>query len=67
MLRNPVFRWSLLAAVLIVIGAWPAAVAPIALAGAGLAVVIGAIPGPVLLLAGLVVWLKHRPAPVATA
>jgi hypothetical protein len=67
MSRHPAFRWSLLAAVLIVIGLWPAAVAPIALAGAGLAIVIGAIPGPALVLAAAAIYLRHRPARPATA
>jgi hypothetical protein len=60
MLRT--IRWSLLAAFLIVVGLWPAAVAPVALAGTGLAVVIGAIPGPVLLAAGVIAYFRHRPA-----
>jgi hypothetical protein len=62
-----IIRWLLLALFLIVVGLWPAAVAPVALAGAGLAAVIGAIPGPVLVLAAAVAWLKHRPTPTATA
>lgn len=62
-----IIRWPLLALALIVIGLWPAAVAPIALAGAGLAAVIAAIPGPVLLTAGVIAWLKHRPAPPKAA
>jgi hypothetical protein len=60
-------RWPLLAVTLVVIGVWPAAATPIALAGAGLATVIGMIPGPALLAAGVIAWLKHRPAPTATA
>ena len=67
MLRNPAFRWLLLAAVLIVIGLWPAAVAPIAWASAGAHTVLGVIPGPVLVLAAVIAWLKHRPAQPATA
>lgn len=59
--------WSLLAAFLIVVGLWPAAAAPIGLAATGAAVVLGAIPGPVLALAAAVAWLKHRPARTATA
>jgi hypothetical protein len=47
---------------LVLVGVWPAAVTPIALAGAGLAAVIGAIPGPVLLGLGVVLYFRHRPA-----
>jgi hypothetical protein len=57
-----IFRWLLLAAVLTVIGLWPAAVAPIGLAATGAAVIISAIPGPVLLAAAYLAWLHHRPA-----
>ena len=67
MFRRPVVRWLLLAAVLVVIGLWPAAVAPIAWASAGAAHILAAIPGPVLLLAGVIAWLKHQPARPATA
>lgn len=62
MIRHPVFRWSLLAAFLIVVGVWPAAVAPVVLASAGATAVLGAIPGPVLALAAGIAWLKHQPA-----
>ena len=67
MFRRPVSRWLLIAAVLIVIGLWPAAVAPIAWASAGAATVIGAIPGPVLVLAAVVAYFHLRPARPATA
>ncbi|MFF4489442.1 hypothetical protein ACFY0F_23585 [Streptomyces sp. NPDC001544] len=60
-------RWSLLAAYLIVVGLWPTAAAPIAAAFAGIAVIVAAIPGPVLLGIGAIAWLKHRPAPAKTA
>jgi hypothetical protein len=60
-----IIRWPLLALALIVIGLWPAAAAPIALAGAGLGVVIAAIPGPVLALAAVIAWLKQQPTPKA--
>jgi len=56
-------RWLLLAVVLMVIGIWPAAAAPISLAATGAAVILTAIPVPVLLLAAVVAWLKHRPTP----
>ncbi|GAB2718250.1 hypothetical protein [Streptomyces bullii] len=62
-----VLLWSLLAAFLIVVGLWPAAATPIGLAAAGAAVIVGLIPGPVLALAAVAVWLKHRPAPTSTA
>ncbi|MFF7184693.1 hypothetical protein ACFZAR_05540 [Streptomyces sp. NPDC008222] len=55
--------WSLLAAFLLLVGVWPAAAAPVALAGAGLAVVVGKIPGVVLLGIAAVLYLRHRPAP----
>ncbi|MFB7500050.1 hypothetical protein ACFC09_36125 [Streptomyces sp. NPDC056161] len=60
-------RWLLLALVLIVIGAWPAAAAPIGLVATGAAVIVGLIPGPVQLLVAVIAWLKHRPAPKAVA
>lgn len=56
--------WPLAALFLIVVGAWPAAAAPIGLAGAGLAVIIGAIPGPVLIAAAVVGYFRHRPVHV---
>lgn len=65
MRRHPYTRWLLLAGVLIVIGLWPTAVAPIAWASAGANHVLASIPGPVLLLAAGIAWLRHRPAPVA--
>lgn len=67
MFRHPVARWLLLASVLIVIGLWPAAVAPIGLAASGAARILGAIPGPVLLAAAVVLYFRHRPARPATA
>jgi hypothetical protein len=60
-------RWLLLALFLVLVGLWPAAAAPIDLAATGAAVILGAIPGPVLLLAAGVAWLKHKPAPVRAA
>ena len=60
--------WSLLAAYLIAAGLWPAALVPVHLAALGAAALIGAIPGPVLALAAVAVWLKRRPTPpTATA
>ncbi|PSK47988.1 hypothetical protein B0E38_06465 [Streptomyces sp. 111WW2] len=58
--------WTLLAAFLIVVGLWPAAAAPVTLAATGAGALIAAIPGPVLLAAAVIAWLKHKPTP-ATA
>lgn len=60
-------RWLLLAAFLIVVGLWPTAAAPIGLAATGAAVIVGSVPGPVLALAAVIAWLKHRPTPAKTA
>lgn len=67
MFRRPAARWLLIAAVLVVIGVCPAAVAPIAWASAGAATVLGAIPGPVLLALAVIGWLKHKPTPAKPA
>ena len=53
--------WSLLAAYLLVVGLWPSAAAPVSLTLDGLNAVLATIPGPVLLLAAVIGWLKHRP------
>ena len=58
-------RWPLLALALVVIGVWPAAATPIALACAGATTVIGLISGPVLLAAGFIAWLVYQPARTA--
>ena len=55
-------RWSLLAAYLLIVGLWPAAAAPVTVACAGLAVIVAAVSGKVLLLAAGAVWLRNRPA-----
>ncbi|MEU2446052.1 hypothetical protein ABZ588_21360 [Streptomyces althioticus] len=62
---NRITRWLLLVAFLIVVGLWPAAVAPVTLALAGADLVLAAIPGPVLLLSVGVIWLwtRNRPTP----
>lgn len=65
MFRN--VRWPLLAVFLVLVGLWPAAAAPIGLAATGAAVILAAIPGPVLLAAAVIGWLKHKPAPTKTA
>jgi hypothetical protein len=54
--------WSILAAYLIAVGLFPAALAPVHLAAAGAAALIAAVPAPLLVLAGVAVWLKYRPA-----
>lgn len=62
--------WLLLIAFLIVVGMWPAALAPVTLALTGADLVLAAIPGPVLLLSAGVVWLWTRnrtAAPAKTA
>lgn len=58
-----IVAWSVLALFLLLVGAWPAAAAPIGLLGAGVATVLGLIPGPVLVLAATVVYLARRSAP----
>jgi hypothetical protein len=55
--------WALLAAFLLLVGAWPAAATPIGLAFGGLATILGLIPGPVLALAAAVAYLARRSAP----
>ncbi|MFJ4785116.1 hypothetical protein [Streptomyces sp. NPDC088794] len=63
-----IIAWLLLlVAFLIVVGLWPAAAAPVGLAFAGLAVIVGAIPGPVWLLVAGAVWLRFRHAPAKPA
>jgi hypothetical protein len=56
-------RWLPLALFLIVVGLWPAAAAPISLAATGAAVIITAIPAPVLAAVAVIAWLKHRHTP----
>lgn len=67
MFRHPVARWLLLAAYLLVVGVWSSAAAPVALVAAGLAVIVSAVPGPVLVLAAVAAYLRHRPVRPATA
>lgn len=57
-----IIRWLLLALFLVIVGLWPAAAAPIGLAATGAAVILAAIPGPVLLAVTVIAWLHHRPA-----
>jgi len=54
-----IIRWPLLAVFLVLVGMWPAAAAPIGLAATGAAVILAAIPGPVLLLVAVVAWFKY--------
>lgn len=61
---NRTIRWSLLIAFLVVVGMWPAATAPVELACAGVAAIVAAVPGPLLLAVMVVGWLKFRPVPV---
>ena len=54
---------------LIAVGLWPTAAAPVHLLFAGLAVLVGLVPGAVWALVAVVVWLvlKDRPAPTRPA
>ncbi|NUS09591.1 MAG: hypothetical protein HOV97_44330 [Nonomuraea sp.] len=58
-----VVAWTFLALFLLLVGAWPAAAAPVSLAFAGAGVIASKIPGVVLLGAGVVAWRRHRPTP----
>lgn len=58
---------ALLAAYLITVGLWPAAAAPVSLLLAGLAAIVGLVPGPVWLLTAGIAWAKNRPAPIPAA
>lgn len=58
-----IIAWLFLAAYLLIVGVWPSAAVPVGLAFDGLGAVLAAIPGPVLLLAAFVAWLRHRPTP----
>jgi hypothetical protein len=60
-----IVAWSLLALFLLLVGAWPAAAAPIVLASAGAAVVVGKSHGVVLLGIAAVLYLRRKPAPAA--
>lgn len=54
--------WTFLALFLIVVGVWPAAAAPVTLAATGAAVILAAVPAPVLAAVAVTVWLKRKPA-----
>lgn len=64
---NRNIRWALLVAFLIVVGLWPAALAPVTLALAGAAAVLATIPASVWVAVGVIAFLKHKPAPARTA
>jgi heme/copper-type cytochrome/quinol oxidase subunit 2 len=56
----------LLTAYLLIAGLWPAAAAPVGLVFSGLSAVVATIPGPVLVVAAVVVWRRRAThAPVA--
>ncbi|MEH0442466.1 hypothetical protein QA811_02025 [Streptomyces sp. B21-102] len=57
--------WLALVVYLAIVGWWPAAVAPVALIGAGFGVIFAVAPGPVLIAA--VAWWKHQASRTATA
>lgn len=57
-----IILWALAAFYLLLVGLCPAAAAPLGLAFGGLAVIVGLIPGPILALAAVVLYLRHRPA-----
>ncbi|MEU9470446.1 hypothetical protein AB0D78_28280 [Streptomyces avermitilis] len=59
--------WSLVAAYLLVVGLWPAAATPVVLTLSGATVLLGQIPGAVLLAAGVIAWLRRGHARPATA
>lgn len=60
--------WAIAALYLLLVGLWPAALAPVTLTLAGLGAVIATIPPSVLILAAVVAWLKNRTTPAkATA
>lgn len=60
--------WALLALFLMLVGAFPAAAAPVALAMSGAGVVVGKIPGVALIAIAAIAYLRRRPTPApATA
>ncbi|WP_442803639.1 hypothetical protein OG411_29930 [Streptomyces pseudogriseolus] len=61
--------WVLAALYLLLVGLWPAALAPVALALSGATTLIAAVPGVVWVAAGVIAWLKHKstPTPAKTA
>ncbi|MFD5566629.1 hypothetical protein [Streptomyces cadmiisoli] len=59
-----IIRWPLLALYLLVVGLWPAAATPVAVAAVGAVAVLAVIPAPLWLALGAVVaWeTRHRSA-----
>ncbi|MEU2566602.1 hypothetical protein [Streptomyces althioticus] len=55
--------WVLAALYLLLVGLWPAALAPVALTLSGGATLIAAVPGVVWVAAAVIAWLKHKPTP----
>ena len=54
---------ALLVAYLITVGLWHGAAAPVSLAFAGLAWLLGLVPAYIWVLAAAAIWLKFRSAP----
>ncbi|MFI8206874.1 hypothetical protein [Streptomyces sp. NPDC085937] len=59
--------WALAALYLLLVGLWPPALAPVALALSGGATLIAAVPGVVWVALGVIAWLKRKPTPAKTA
>lgn len=57
-----VIAWLLIAAYLALVGLWPAAAAPIALAGRGVGVIVGQLPGLLIVAVGIWLYFRLRPA-----
>lgn len=55
--------WALAALYLLVVGLWPAALAPLALTLSGATAVIAAVPASVWVALGVIAWLKRKPTP----
>jgi len=61
-----IIAWVLLALYLLAVGLWSPALAPVTATFAGFGAIVGAVPHSAWLLAAVVVWLRHRPAPAQT-
>ncbi|MEV5414731.1 hypothetical protein [Streptomyces albogriseolus] len=59
--------WVLAALYLLLVGLWPAALAPVALTLTGGATLIAAIPASVWVAAVAIAWLKRKPTPATPA
>ncbi|MFZ4150498.1 hypothetical protein [Streptomyces pseudogriseolus] len=55
--------WVLAALYLLLVGLWPPALAPVALALSGATTLIAAVPGVVWVAAVVIAWLKRKPTP----